>query len=103
MDHDARRRWQARAFQAFNEAVVHREEARAGSVTHGPELAALAGIDRCDWHRDDSSAAATRLHEHLGLDFENYIDGSGGPALCMPAGGSLHPPRSTPSSSACTM
>ena len=30
--------------------------------------------------------------EHLGiLDFENYVDGSGGEALCMPAGGSLHP------------
>jgi 3-oxoacyl-[acyl-carrier-protein] synthase-3 len=26
------------------------------------------------------------------LDFEHEIDGSGGPALCMPAGGSLHPP-----------
>jgi 3-oxoacyl-[acyl-carrier-protein] synthase-3 len=25
------------------------------------------------------------------LDFEHEIDGSGGPALCMPAGGSLHP------------
>jgi 3-oxoacyl-[acyl-carrier-protein] synthase III len=25
------------------------------------------------------------------IDFENYIDGTGGPALCMPAGGSLHP------------
>jgi 3-oxoacyl-[acyl-carrier-protein] synthase-3 len=25
------------------------------------------------------------------LDFENYIDGSGGQALCMPAGGSLRP------------
>jgi 3-oxoacyl-[acyl-carrier-protein] synthase-3 len=25
------------------------------------------------------------------LDFENYVDGSGGPALCMPAGGSLRP------------
>ena len=25
------------------------------------------------------------------IDFENYIDGSGGSALCMPAGGSLHP------------
>jgi 3-oxoacyl-[acyl-carrier-protein] synthase-3 len=25
------------------------------------------------------------------IDFENYVDGSGGPALCMPAGGSLHP------------
>jgi 3-oxoacyl-[acyl-carrier-protein] synthase-3 len=26
------------------------------------------------------------------LDFEHEIDGSGGPALYMPAGGSLHPP-----------
>ncbi len=25
------------------------------------------------------------------LDFEHKIDGAGGPALCMPAGGSLHP------------
>ena len=25
------------------------------------------------------------------LDFENYLDGSGGPALCMPAGGSRMP------------
>jgi 3-oxoacyl-[acyl-carrier-protein] synthase-3 len=25
------------------------------------------------------------------IDFENYIDGSGGAALCMPAGGSLRP------------
>src|SRR5205823_3878994 len=25
------------------------------------------------------------------LDFEHEIDGRGGPALCMPAGGSLHP------------
>jgi 3-oxoacyl-[acyl-carrier-protein] synthase III len=25
------------------------------------------------------------------LDFENYVDGSGGHALCMPAGGSLRP------------
>jgi 3-oxoacyl-[acyl-carrier-protein] synthase-3 len=26
------------------------------------------------------------------VDFEHEIDGSGGPALCMPAGGSLRPP-----------
>lgn len=26
------------------------------------------------------------------IDFENYIDGRGGPALCMPAGGSRMPP-----------
>jgi 3-oxoacyl-[acyl-carrier-protein] synthase-3 len=25
------------------------------------------------------------------IDFENYVDGTGGPALCMPAGGSLNP------------
>jgi 3-oxoacyl-[acyl-carrier-protein] synthase-3 len=25
------------------------------------------------------------------IDFENYVDGSGGSSLCMPAGGSLHP------------
>jgi 3-oxoacyl-[acyl-carrier-protein] synthase-3 len=26
------------------------------------------------------------------IDYEHEIDGGGGPALCMPAGGSLHPP-----------
>ena len=25
------------------------------------------------------------------IDFENYVDGAGGPALCMPAGGSRRP------------
>ncbi len=31
-------------------------------------------------------------HDEVGIiDFEHYIDGSGGPALCMPAGGSLLP------------
>jgi 3-oxoacyl-[acyl-carrier-protein] synthase-3 len=25
------------------------------------------------------------------IEFENYVDGNGGPALCMPAGGSLRP------------
>jgi 3-oxoacyl-[acyl-carrier-protein] synthase III len=30
--------------------------------------------------------------ENVGfIDFENYVDGSGGPALCMPAGGSRRP------------
>jgi 3-oxoacyl-[acyl-carrier-protein] synthase-3 len=30
--------------------------------------------------------------DHIGiLDFENYVDGSGGGALCMPGGGSLRP------------
>jgi 3-oxoacyl-[acyl-carrier-protein] synthase-3 len=30
--------------------------------------------------------------DHLGIiDFENFVDGSGGGALCMPAGGSLRP------------
>lgn len=33
-----------------------------------------------------------QVEEGFGLlDFENRIDGSGGPALCMPAGGSLRP------------
>jgi 3-oxoacyl-[acyl-carrier-protein] synthase-3 len=31
--------------------------------------------------------------ENVGfIDYENYVDGSGGPALCMPAGGSRMPP-----------
>ena len=30
--------------------------------------------------------------DHIGIiDFENYVDGSGGMALCMPGGGSLRP------------
>jgi 3-oxoacyl-[acyl-carrier-protein] synthase-3 len=37
------------------------------------------------------SAAATENDGAI-LDFEHEIDGSGGSALCMPAGGSLHPP-----------
>jgi 3-oxoacyl-[acyl-carrier-protein] synthase III len=36
--------------------------------------------------------SATGAEEGAILDFEHEIDGSGGPALCMPAGGSLRPP-----------
>jgi 3-oxoacyl-[acyl-carrier-protein] synthase-3 len=36
--------------------------------------------------------SAAEDDDHAILDFEHEIDGSGGPALCMPAGGSLHPP-----------
>ena len=36
------------------------------------------------------------------LDFEHEIDGSGGPALCMPAGGSLRPPSHETIDSGCT-
>jgi 3-oxoacyl-[acyl-carrier-protein] synthase III len=36
-------------------------------------------------------AAAAEGEERI-IDFEHEIDGSGGPALCMPAGGSLRPP-----------
>jgi len=36
-------------------------------------------------------SAASEGDGHI-LDFEHEIDGSGGPALCMPAGGSLRPP-----------
>ena len=35
--------------------------------------------------------SATRPGEPSILDFEHEIDGGGGPALCMPAGGSLQP------------
>jgi 3-oxoacyl-[acyl-carrier-protein] synthase-3 len=37
------------------------------------------------------SAAASEAEGAI-LDFEHEIDGSGGPALCMPAGGSRRPP-----------
>jgi 3-oxoacyl-[acyl-carrier-protein] synthase III len=37
-------------------------------------------------------SAVTDPSEGAILDFEHEIDGSGGPALCMPAGGSLRPP-----------
>jgi 3-oxoacyl-[acyl-carrier-protein] synthase-3 len=37
-------------------------------------------------------SAAKDSHEGAILDFEHEIDGSGGPSLCMPAGGSLRPP-----------
>jgi 3-oxoacyl-[acyl-carrier-protein] synthase-3 len=36
--------------------------------------------------------SAAGLNDGAILDFEHEIDGSGGPALCMPAGGSLQPP-----------
>lgn len=36
--------------------------------------------------------SAASLGDGVILDFEHEIDGSGGPALCMPAGGSLRPP-----------
>jgi 3-oxoacyl-[acyl-carrier-protein] synthase-3 len=36
--------------------------------------------------------SAAREGEPSILDFEHEIDGSGGPALCMPAGGSARPP-----------
>jgi 3-oxoacyl-[acyl-carrier-protein] synthase-3 len=36
--------------------------------------------------------SATTNGEPSIIDFEHEIDGSGGPALCMPAGGSLKPP-----------
>jgi 3-oxoacyl-[acyl-carrier-protein] synthase-3 len=43
---------------------------------------------------DGAGAAVVQRSEdpEVGIiDFENYVDGTGGPALCMPAGGSLHP------------
>jgi 3-oxoacyl-[acyl-carrier-protein] synthase-3 len=43
---------------------------------------------------DGAGAAVVEASDDPGvgiIDFENYVDGSGGGALCMPAGGSLHP------------
>ena len=43
---------------------------------------------------DGAGAAVVEASDDPGvgiIDFENYIDGHGGPALCMPAGGSLKP------------
>jgi 3-oxoacyl-[acyl-carrier-protein] synthase-3 len=37
-------------------------------------------------------SAASDVRGGAILDFEHEVDGSGGPALCMPAGGSLRPP-----------
>ena len=43
---------------------------------------------------DGAGAAVVEASDDPGvgiLDFENYVDGTGGSALCMPAGGSLRP------------
>jgi 3-oxoacyl-[acyl-carrier-protein] synthase-3 len=43
---------------------------------------------------DGAGAAVVEATDEEGvgiIDFENYVDGSGGSALCMPAGGSRHP------------
>ena len=43
---------------------------------------------------DGAGAAVVEASDDEGIgiiDFENYVDGSGGDALCMPAGGSRHP------------
>ena len=48
----------------------------------------------CVLFGDGAGAAVVEPATETGigiLDFENYIDGSGGDALCMPAGGSLRP------------
>lgn len=48
----------------------------------------------CVLFGDGAGAAVVEASddEQIGIiDFENYIDGSGGNALCMPAGGSLRP------------
>jgi 3-oxoacyl-[acyl-carrier-protein] synthase-3 len=48
----------------------------------------------CVLFGDGAGAAvvAAAAGEERIIDFEHEIDGSGGPALCMPAGGSLRPP-----------
>ena len=48
----------------------------------------------CVLFGDGAGAAVVEASDHDGIgfiDFENYVDGSGGQALCMPAGGSLRP------------
>jgi len=48
----------------------------------------------CVLFGDGAGAAIVEATDEPGLgmlDFENYIDGNGGEALCMPAGGSLRP------------
>jgi 3-oxoacyl-[acyl-carrier-protein] synthase-3 len=43
---------------------------------------------------DGAGAAVVEVSDDPGvgiIDFENYVEGEGGEALCMPAGGSLHP------------
>ncbi len=48
-------------------------------------MSAMLGDRERDEHEQNDDEAAGII------DFENYIDGSGGPALCMPAGGSRMP------------
>jgi 3-oxoacyl-[acyl-carrier-protein] synthase III len=48
----------------------------------------------CVLFGDGAGAAVVEATDDDGvgfIDFENYVDGSGGQALCMPAGGSLRP------------
>jgi 3-oxoacyl-[acyl-carrier-protein] synthase-3 len=48
----------------------------------------------CVLFGDGAGAVVIEPHDEEGvgiIDFENYVDGSGGPALCMPAGGSRMP------------
>src|SRR5215208_5138615 len=48
----------------------------------------------CVLFGDGAGAAVVEAtdDDNIGIiDFENYVDGSGGPALCMPAGGSRMP------------
>ena len=48
----------------------------------------------CVLFGDGAGAAVVEATDDDGIgiiDFENYVDGSGGLALCLPAGGSLHP------------
>jgi 3-oxoacyl-[acyl-carrier-protein] synthase III len=74
----------------------------AGSVEHALVVGAdvMSSIidytDRktCVLFGDGAGAcvvSAARPGEGTIIDFEHEIDGSGAPALCMPAGGSLHP------------
>ena len=92
------------ACSAFNFALTTASQ-MVGSGAHDHALVVGADVmssiidyeDRatCVLFGDGAGAvvvSAARPGDGAILDFEHEIDGSGGPALCMPAGGSLHPP-----------
>jgi 3-oxoacyl-[acyl-carrier-protein] synthase-3 len=92
------------ACSAFNFALTTASQ-MVGSGAHDHALVVGADVmssiidyeDRatCVLFGDGAGAvvvSAARPGDGAILDFEHEIDGGGGPALCMPAGGSLHPP-----------
>ena len=75
---------------------------RAGQVRAALVIGAETFSRLLDWQDrttcvlfgDGAGAAVLEASDEPGigiLDFENYVDGTGGQSLCMPAGGSLRP------------